>query len=458
MDMCVSCWADQKPGAYKEHDAATHGYQVVEQHSVPIYVRDWGADEEMLLLEAAELYGLGSWAEIADHVGGYRTKDEVRDHYIDTYVDSTNFPLPERADPKDTRLLEEVTREEFQQYKKRRIEERKEAAKNAQPPAPKQKPTASVPSCHEVQGYMPGRLEFETEYANEAEEAVQHMQFEPGEVTNPRTGEMDPEMELKLTVMHIYNDRLTARATRKKIIFQHGLLEYRKNAALDKKRTKEEREVFSKAKPFARMTNQANFKTFCEGVELEHNLRAAITQLQDWRRMKIGDLKSGEKYELEKQQRAARPAPTGTFDRMAGIRPPKPMPPPETASTTVAMVAPGEIPERLKINFPIVSPDMKAKGPLTNGAANSAIVVTPKPPYNTPPLPGVNPMALSARDDEDIQLLSKEERELCSVLRIKPKPYLVIKEGLIREATKSGGGLRKKNFREICKVSDRLSF
>jgi len=66
--------------------------------------------------------------------------------------------------------------------KKRRIEERKEAAKNAPTATPKQKPTASVPACHEVQGYMPRQLEFETEYFNEAEEAVQHMQFEPGVV------------------------------------------------------------------------------------------------------------------------------------------------------------------------------------------------------------------------------------------------------------------------------------
>jgi transcriptional adapter 2-alpha len=59
---------------------------------------------------------------------------------------------------------------------------------------------------------MPGGLEFETEYANEAEEAVQLMQFDPGDGINPRTGEMEPEMELKMTVMNIYNDRLTQKS------------------------------------------------------------------------------------------------------------------------------------------------------------------------------------------------------------------------------------------------------
>src|SRR6185295_13657650 len=144
-----------------------------------------------------------------------------------------------------------------------RIEERRDETKNAPTLQPKTKPTASVPACHEVQGYMPGRLEFETEYANEAEEAVQHMQFDPGDGVNPRTGEMEPEMELKMTVMDIYNSRLDARVERKKIIFEHRLLEYRKNAAADKKRTKEERDLLNKAKPFARMMKHDDFKMLC---------------------------------------------------------------------------------------------------------------------------------------------------------------------------------------------------
>jgi len=78
---------------------------------------------------------------------------------------------------------------------------------------------------------MPGRLEFETEHANEAEEAVQHMQFDPGDGINPKTGELEPEMELKMTVMDIYNSRLTQRAERKKVIFEHLTRSGRKRSA-----------------------------------------------------------------------------------------------------------------------------------------------------------------------------------------------------------------------------------
>ncbi|KAL8659630.1 MAG: hypothetical protein Q9226_000335 [Calogaya cf. arnoldii] len=467
-DLCVPCFS--KGDSSRDHDPKTHPFSVIEQHSIPIYTRDWGADEELLLLEGLEVYGLGSWSDVADHVGGFRTKEEVCDHYTKTYIESSKFPLPGNADPKDLSLIEEIPREDFQARKKRRIEDRKEAARSAAPATPKQKPTASVPACHEVQGYMPGRLEFETEFCNEAEEAVQHMMFDPGDGVNPRTGELEPEMELKMLVMSIYNARLTARADRKKIIFEHELLQYRRNTNVDKKRTKEERELHNKAKPFARMMNHQDFEAFTTNLEYEHNLRQAIGQLQDWRQMRIGDLKSGEKYEQDKQIRAQRPATTGAFDRVGVGRVSKPNPPVEIPPATTALTAP-ELPERLKPNphrqkasslghapssalHPSVVALTPTKGPLTNG--NNNISATPtsqsKPKYSVPPLSGTSPLNLAKENTTDLHLLTKEEADLCSTLRLMPKPYLVIKEGLIKEAMRTGGSLKRKSAKEVCKI------
>ena len=85
----MQCFADGESS--HNHQPATHPFRVIEQNSVPIYDKNWGADEELLLLEGAEIYGLGSWADIADHIGGYRTKDEVREHYEKTYLESSRF-------------------------------------------------------------------------------------------------------------------------------------------------------------------------------------------------------------------------------------------------------------------------------------------------------------------------------------------------------------------------------
>ncbi|KAF2801389.1 transcriptional adaptor 2 [Mytilinidion resinicola] len=453
-DLCVPCFADGKFS--RDHDPKTHSFQVIEQHSIPIFTEDWGADEELALLEGAETYGLGSWADIADHIGGCRMKDEVRQHYIDTYLNSSKFPLPEHASPNDKRLSDAVPREVFQARKKRRIEDRKEDARNAPPATPKQKPTASVPACHEVQGYMPGRLEFETEYFNEAEEAVQHMQFDPGDGVNQRTGETEPEMELKMTVMDIYNSRLDARVERKKIIFEHKLLEYKKNALADKKRTKEERELMNKAKPFARMMKHEDFKSFCEGLEYEHNLRQAIGCLQEWRQLQIGDLKSGEKYEQEKQLRQSRGPPVGQFDRLAASRISKPTPPIETPSATTALTSPG-LALRLNNGLSTPPPDRVLPNGTngvngTNGLTNGVGMAHVKPKFSIQALPNTVPLKFGKENQADLHLLTPEEQEVCSMLRIMPKPYMVIKEAMLREALKQGGSMKRKMAREVCKI------
>ncbi|KAF2763204.1 transcriptional adaptor 2 [Pseudovirgaria hyperparasitica] len=457
--LCVPCFSEGK--TTHNHDPQTHKFKVQEQHSIPIYTEDWGADEELALLEGAETYGLGSWADIADHIGGYRTKDEVRDHYLETYINSSKFPLPEHADINDKELSTRIPREEFQARKKRRIEERKEEAKNAPPATPKQKPTASVPSCHEVQGYMPGRLEFETEYFNEAEEAVQHMQFEPGDGLNEH-GQEEPEMHLKMTVMDIYNSRLTARVERKKIIFEHKLLEYRKNQAQDKKRTKEQKDLMNKAKPFARMMKHEDFEEFCQGLEYEHDLRLAITQLQEWRSVQIGELRAGEKYEHEKFQRQSRPPAVGQFDRMATNRNAKPAAQTAEGPTANSLTAPNlEIPFRSSTNGVITPPtSVSSNGNTVNGTSlhtngvptPQAANIASKPKFSVQPLPNTVPLKFEKVAAPDLQLLTEEERELCSALRIMPKPYMAIKENMFKEALKSGGMLKKKTAKEISKI------
>ncbi|KEF58991.1 transcriptional adapter 2-alpha [Exophiala aquamarina CBS 119918] len=460
-DLCVPCFA--RGEHTKNHDPRTHEYHVVEQNSIPIYTEDWGADEELLLLEGSERYGLGSWADVAEHIGGYREKDEVRDHYIDTYINSSLFPLPELADPADTALFERIPKDEFQARKKRRIEERKEPAKSAPPATPKQKPTASVPACHEVQGFMPGRLEFETEFANDAEEAVQHMSFEPGDGLDPVTGLMDEETTLKMTVFDIYNSRLKARTDRKKIIFEHNLLEYKKNQLLDKKRTKEEKDLMHKAKPFGRMMVHDDFEALNRDLLLEHNLRIAISQLQEWKQLGISDLKGGEKFENDKQARVQRNQPQGQFDRMPQI--PKKGAQVQQAElpTEASKLTTPELPLRFQRkpktapvfadSAPPVENDFDKLFAETNGTDSSS---TPKPKmrYVVPPLTGTVPWKLE--NDKtlapDLQLLSEEEIQLCNSLHIRPKPYLALKEGLLKEAMKQGGHMKKKEARGVCRI------
>jgi transcriptional adapter 2-alpha len=199
--------------------------------------------------------------------------------------------------------------EEFQQRKRRRMS----AMNNAAPPPPKVAPT-SAPGVHEVATFLPGRLEFEHELDNEAEELVKDLEFgiclayggdqiiedendvdvkaraqmleerksneenrsmsqpptngvngyvnghspvngdtsrphsivkseEPSSSDQQTTGEDDPNSEepmqpppfetedslaFKLTMIEMYNQRVAKRHEAKSVMFERGLLEYKK--------------------------------------------------------------------------------------------------------------------------------------------------------------------------------------------------------------------------------------
>jgi transcriptional adapter 2-alpha len=263
---------------------------------------------------------------------------------------------------------------------------------------------------------------------------------------------------LKMTVMDIYNSRLTQRADRKKVMFEHNLLEYRKNAAADKKRTKEERDILNKAKPFARMMNSKDFEDLTQGLAEEHELRQAIGQLQNWREMKITSLEEGAIYEEKKGARAVKlNEKTGLFDRdrFASSQRSKPAPIIETPSGAAALVAP-ELPLRFR-QTSILTPTPSALSSvdkLTNGHTNGTSTPVQKEPYIIPPLAGVSPLKLSQDNAPDLQLLTDDEVELCEKVRLSPKAYIAMKASILQEAVRGNGALKKKQVKELLSRMD----
>ena len=145
-----------------------------------------------MLIEGIALQGLGNWQEIAKHVGT-RTKEEVEDHYNNVYINSPNWPLPVRPSPQfrlfrndeSVHLLIlsflsqrmhvsfDVDPSLFHERKRRRISSMTAAAANSKPVQP---PT-SAPGVHDIATFLPGRLEFEHELDNEAEDLVKDLEF-----------------------------------------------------------------------------------------------------------------------------------------------------------------------------------------------------------------------------------------------------------------------------------------
>ncbi|KAI0663373.1 hypothetical protein C8Q70DRAFT_1111417 [Cubamyces menziesii] len=486
VDICPACFCSGKEfGTHKRG----HAYRVVELHSYPIFVEDWGADEELLLLEGITLQGLGNWQAISEHVGT-RTKEEVEKHYYQVYIDSPNWPLP-RMD-----VDFDIDPAEFQERKRRRIS----SMTTTTVPPPKAAPV-SAPGVHEVATFLPGRLEFEHELDNEAEDVVKDLEFgvclewggdeipedendpdvkararleeelkakesSPGkrppngllngvvngyhsngdtprrdtsskadegsdangedadEQTQPPPFETPASLEFKLALLESYYQRVDKRHEAKSIMFDRGLLNYKQMQAADKKRPKEEKDILHRLRPFARLQTAEDFEQFQADILYEHMLRKRIQELQHYRRMGLRTPGDIDKYEADVVKRA---------------------------NVKANLSRDYYVDRRLASARASTGPDAR-RGSL-DGDEREA---TPKPGGSsaggTGPPARKMPAPLNLANSPALHLLTPEEQTLCSQLRILPKPYLVIKETLVREYARRGGKLRRREARDLVKL------
>ncbi|PVU86187.1 hypothetical protein BB560_006798, partial [Smittium megazygosporum] len=257
-DLCVTCFSKGVEIANHKFD---HPYSVVSKNNFPIFDIEWTADEELLLIDGLLQFGMGNWEEVANFVGS-KDKGECESHYYKTYVESEDWPLPNLNLDLGTQVV--------------RIKKNQSDTKQDSRP---QKPISSLPSNHEVSGYMPGRKEFEEEYDNDAEQVIKDMNFNEDDIPEER--------ELKLTILQIYNSKLDKRAERKNFLINRGLLDYSKNTAIEKRRSQKNHESV---------------------------LASRISQLKEWRKNGISTVADGMIYELEKVSRQNRSRTTSSKD------------------------------------------------------------------------------------------------------------------------------------------------
>jgi transcriptional adapter 2-alpha len=226
---------------------------------------------------------------------------------------------------------------------------------------------------------MPGRGEFDMEPENEADHLVKDMNF-----NDPK----DPDEDFKLVIAEIYNDRLDQRSEKKAVVFERGLIDFRRWNNVEKKRGKEEKEAMSKLRGFSRVMSKEDYHLLEQSITAEIQTRARIAQLQEWRKMGVQTLHQGLVYEREKQHRLSQ--------RLMG-----------TAAT---------------IQVPVLNP-------LTSHAANLTWSTTKQ---RAAPKPDVASMP-------DAHLLTLPEQSLCGNLQVQPRQYLHVKNLFVTECLKANG-------------------
>ncbi len=120
---------------------------------------------------------------------------------------------------------------------------------------------AHVPRT-DIAGYLPLRGDFDVEWENDAEAVLGDLDFVEGEHAT--------ETELKLKILEIYNAKLDERERRKTFVIERGLLDYKRLLAVERRRPKEEREIYDAFRPFARFLSPKEHEDLVRGVILEH--------------------------------------------------------------------------------------------------------------------------------------------------------------------------------------------
>lgn len=255
-------------------------------------------------------------------------------------------------------LTFDIDPEIFHERKRRRIS----AMNNQESVPPKPAPT-SMPGIHEIAGFLPGRLEFEHELDNEAEDLVKDLEFgfvsdfggedmmedendpdvkarqkweedkrsaivldqragslpivngfhangdmkklktedvgvnvddDADEPTQPQPYETHDSIAFKLTLLESYFQRVDKRHEAKALIFERGLLDYKKAyfsfgfctcvpliyktqmQAAEKKRPREEREFLHRLRPFARLQTAEDYEAFSTDMLRKHFLTSFL--------------------------------------------------------------------------------------------------------------------------------------------------------------------------------------
>ncbi|CAA9987790.1 transcriptional coactivator ADA2, putative [Plasmodium knowlesi strain H] len=287
-DLCVNCFSSGKEMKSEKCEHYNyHNYIPIPKYDFPLYKLNWSAEEELLLLDGISKYGFGNWEQVADLVNSAakipKTDKQCEKHYYNFYLKSNCAPMPDNK-----RLL---IKPDGNPYDIEHVAE-KDINENDDYVQPKSKKNNRT----QIIGYWPLRGDFDIEYDNDAELLLADMEF--------KESDLPQQKELKLQVLEIYNSKLDERIYRKRTVIERGLLDTKSQMQRDKKRTKEEKELYTALKPLSRFHSPQHHEYFIQLLLEEQKLRQRLTKLQEWKTLGLQNIEQVQEYEIEKNRRA----------------------------------------------------------------------------------------------------------------------------------------------------------
>ena len=90
--MCLEC---HRTGEEKYDHKSTHAYYILDNLNFPLFIKNWSAKEELMLIQGIMKCGLGNWIDISEQYVKTKDSKECEDHYFTFYYKARDDSLPD---------------------------------------------------------------------------------------------------------------------------------------------------------------------------------------------------------------------------------------------------------------------------------------------------------------------------------------------------------------------------
>eukprot|EP00041_Stephanoeca_diplocostata_P013597 m.238796 g.238796 ORF g.238796 m.238796 type:complete len:531 (+) comp19399_c0_seq3:197-1789(+) len=345
-EMCLHCFS---VGHEQDDHLNNHPYRVIDNMKFSLYDEQWGADEELRLLQVIQSVGLGNWQEISSRMGT-KSAEECEQHYLDCYLSSKTAPLPDAS-----RMLQSNTdasggasrqtagetatiapppvarstgakaskapRNKKQMGKMMPLKRSASCASGtttgvvtvaaAARPAPVAEQLPPVTLGQSYAGYYPNRKDFEQEHDEYCERPVAGITFHEDD------GKLD--IRLKTTLLRIYNAKLNKRQQRKDFCISHGLVG--KDRIKTYRQNRDFKMQFDRLRPLLRFHPAKDFDALLDALYHKAQLQRKVRMYQEYRKAGLSKFKQISQYTAEKKRFLNKDSKEGKHGKSRGGRP-----------------------------------------------------------------------------------------------------------------------------------------
>ena len=279
---CIKCLIT------KRH-SPEHQFQVIDILNFSFFTEDWSVGDEYNLLYNLSISGLNNWEDISNILN--RDQVECEAHYYSFYYKENKNPMPREEDiilDDQKKIMPELLRknEKISSQKSEEINKSNANNNSSKEPIKEIKPNkkagryiglrknlkpGEAETAAEILGCRPKRHEFETEFLNDTEIEISHLEFDDND--------KEEDLKIKYDVLRDYNLRIKEREERKNFVFEKGLLDLRRENRIESKLNRDQFELLLFLKPFARFYENSEFFDLFEGICLEQELKNTLKNL-----------------------------------------------------------------------------------------------------------------------------------------------------------------------------------